>query len=205
MYPEQARHLRVIKGLHGFHVYATEFWTEYLLSSVKFARGDLDNASPLLVLACKLADTLNETSNPTISEEAKSPPNGLNDRTSFLRQHPTLYKHVEAALKGRSLKRLEAELFPEAGGWSNDVHSPLHNFADTYSRSRWNMPTTEEFGSFGRDIGNAYSVSRHCQITTRPTRLSRSHRRGTGAFQESVSYLSVYLPAQVLSSSHIRF
>ncbi|KAK0763604.1 hypothetical protein N5P37_002982 [Trichoderma harzianum] len=115
VYPEQARHLRVIKGLHGFHVYATEFWTEYLLSSVKFARGDLDNASPLLVLACKLADTLNETSNPTISEEAKSPPNGLNDRTSFLRQHPTLYKHVEAALKGRSLKRLEAELFPEAG------------------------------------------------------------------------------------------
>ncbi|KAL6790808.1 hypothetical protein J3E68DRAFT_411388 [Trichoderma sp. SZMC 28012] len=112
VYPEQARYLRVIKGLHGFHVYATEFWTEYLLSSVKFARGDLNNTS-LLVLACKLADTLNETSNPAISEETKSPTNGLNDRTSFLRQHPTLYKHVEAALRGRSLKRLEAELFPE--------------------------------------------------------------------------------------------
>ncbi|KAL7804000.1 hypothetical protein V8C43DRAFT_1900 [Trichoderma afarasin] len=112
VYPEQARYLRVIKGLHGFHVYATEFWTEYLLSSVKFARGDLNNTS-LLALACKLADTLNETSNPAISEETKSPPNGLNDRTSFLQQHPTLYKHVEAALKGRSLKRLEAELFPE--------------------------------------------------------------------------------------------
>ncbi|KAL6835837.1 hypothetical protein J3E69DRAFT_3562 [Trichoderma sp. SZMC 28015] len=113
VYPEQARYLRVIKGLHGFHVYATEFWTEYLLSSVEFPGGDPDNTSPLLVLACKLADTLNETSNRATSEEAKSPPNGLNDRTSFLRQHPTLYKHVEAALKGRSLKRLEAELFPE--------------------------------------------------------------------------------------------
>ncbi|KKP04433.1 NACHT domain-containing protein [Trichoderma harzianum] len=113
VYPKQARYLRVIKGLHGFHVYATEFWTEYLLSGVKFARGDLDKTSPLLILACKLADTLNETSNSAINEEAKSPPNGLNDRTSFLRQHPTLYKHVEAALKGRSLKRLEAELFPE--------------------------------------------------------------------------------------------
>lgn len=112
-HPEQARYLRVIKGLHGFHVYATEFWTEYLLSSVKSPRGDLDNTSPLLVLAYKLADTLNETSNPAISEEAKSPPNGFNDRISFLRQHPTLYKHVEAALKGRSLKRLEAELWPE--------------------------------------------------------------------------------------------
>ncbi|KAF3065606.1 hypothetical protein CFAM422_009661 [Trichoderma lentiforme] len=113
MYPERAKYLRVIKGLHGFHVYATEFWTEYLLSSVKFAGGDPYNTSPLLVLACKLADTLNETSNPAIGEEAKSPPNGLNDRTSFLRQHPILYKHIEAALKGRSLKRLEAELFPE--------------------------------------------------------------------------------------------
>ncbi|KAH0531370.1 hypothetical protein TsFJ059_000210 [Trichoderma semiorbis] len=113
VYPEQARYLRVIKGLHGFHVYATEFWTEYLLSSVKFAREDPYNTSPLLFLACKLADTLNETSNLAISDDAKSPPNGLNDRTSFLRQHPILYKHVEAALKGRSLKRLEAELFPE--------------------------------------------------------------------------------------------
>ncbi|QYS92918.1 NACHT domain-containing protein [Trichoderma simmonsii] len=120
VYPEQARYLRVIKGLHGFHVYATEFWTEYLLSSVKFPRGDPENTSPLLVLACKLADTLSETSSPAISEEAKSPPNGLNDRMSFLRQHPILYEHVEAALKGRSLKRLEAELFPETnldGTW----------------------------------------------------------------------------------------
>ncbi|KAL7955605.1 hypothetical protein V8C34DRAFT_327026 [Trichoderma compactum] len=112
-YPEQTRCLQVIKGLHGFHVYATEFWTEYLLPSANCATGDMGRASPLLVLACKLADTLDEASNATTSEEVKSPPNGLNDRMASLRQHPTLYKHVEAALKGRSLKRLEAELFPE--------------------------------------------------------------------------------------------
>ncbi|KAK4071005.1 uncharacterized protein Triagg1_6372 [Trichoderma aggressivum f. europaeum] len=112
-YSEQTRCLQVIKGLHGFHVYATEFWTEYLLSSAKCTGGDPDKTSPLLVLACRLADALDEASGPTISEGAKSPLNGLNDGMSFMRQHPTLYRHVESALKGRSLKRLETELFPE--------------------------------------------------------------------------------------------
>ncbi|KAL7916576.1 chromatin remodelling complex Rsc7/Swp82 subunit domain-containing protein [Trichoderma velutinum] len=111
-YPEQTRCLRVIKGLHGFHVYATEFWIEYLLSSIKCA-GEAHKNSPLFFLACKLADALDKMSGSTTSQEIKSPPNGLDDRTSLLQQHPILYKHVEAALKGRSLKRLEAELFPE--------------------------------------------------------------------------------------------
>ncbi|KAL7948124.1 chromatin remodelling complex Rsc7/Swp82 subunit domain-containing protein [Trichoderma barbatum] len=112
-YSEHTRYLRVIKGLHGFHVYATEFWTEYILSSARCAGGGLETDSLLFILALQLADTLNKAINPMMNEEIVAQPNESDERILFLRQHPILYKHVEAALKGRSLKRLEAELFPE--------------------------------------------------------------------------------------------
>ncbi|UKZ47926.1 hypothetical protein TrVGV298_002161 [Trichoderma virens] len=126
-YSEQARYLRVIKGLHGFHVYATEFWTEYLLSSAKYANGCLREDSRQFLLAFQLADVLNKATGSILSEEVKSQPNGLDERLSFLRQHPLLYKHVEGALKGRSLKRLEAEL-------------SLESTPDATSRSSKNLP-----------------------------------------------------------------
>lgn len=48
-YPEQAKYQRVAKGLHGLHVYATEYWTECLLSHA--ASGDgLDQSSSLSFL-----------------------------------------------------------------------------------------------------------------------------------------------------------
>ncbi|KAL7928885.1 hypothetical protein V8C35DRAFT_221248 [Trichoderma chlorosporum] len=113
-YSESARCLRIIKGIHGFHVYASEFWTEYLLSSAECGSGNLDTDSPLLILACKMANILDEAMSPVFREKLGHQPDELDERMLFLRQHPTLYKHVEWALKGRSLKRLEAELFPES-------------------------------------------------------------------------------------------
>lgn len=114
-YQERTRYLRVIKGLHGFHVYATEYWTEYLLSHARCASGHVETDSLLFILACRLANKLNETIDPMATEEIKTESNGLDERIALLRQHPILYKHVEGALKGGSLKRLEAELFPEDG------------------------------------------------------------------------------------------
>ena len=108
---EQTKHLRVVKGIHGFHVYATEYWTEYLLCLAQSTNG-LDVTSAPFVLACRLADKLSEGSDSTTAEEVDSE---LDDRLVLLRQHSALYKSVQRALKARSLKRLESELLQTQG------------------------------------------------------------------------------------------
>ena len=113
-YQEQAKYLRVVTGLHGLHVYATAYWTEYLLSHAVSAGGMGTNSS-LLALAYRLANSLEETGNPTTAKEADSESRMLDERLISLRQHAALYKLVEGALKARSLKRLESELLQEPG------------------------------------------------------------------------------------------
>ncbi|VTO91783.1 unnamed protein product [Fusarium graminearum] len=58
-YPEHDKTIRVAKGLHGIHVYATEFWTEYLLNCASSNNTDTaDSSTSLISLACELADEL---------------------------------------------------------------------------------------------------------------------------------------------------
>jgi hypothetical protein len=104
----------VVKGLHGFHVYATEYWTEYLLSHAVSA-GGLDTNSSLFVFAYRLADRLEEAVNPIAAKEVDSESRMLDERLTSLRQHAALHKQVEGALKARSLKQLESELLQEHG------------------------------------------------------------------------------------------
>jgi hypothetical protein len=104
----------VVKGLHGFHVYATEYWTEYLLSHAVSA-GGLDTNSSLFILAYRLADRLEEAVNPTAAKEVDSESRMLDERLTSLRQHAALHKQVKGALKARSLKQLESELLQEHG------------------------------------------------------------------------------------------
>ncbi|RMJ17032.1 hypothetical protein CDV36_003297 [Fusarium kuroshium] len=68
-FPEQEKFLRVGKGLHAFHVYATEYWTEYLLSHAARAEG-LDTASPalLMILARQLAEAAEGSSTESVPE-----------------------------------------------------------------------------------------------------------------------------------------
>ncbi|KAH8738106.1 hypothetical protein BGZ61DRAFT_502084 [Ilyonectria robusta] len=91
-YPEQAKYQRVAKGLHGLHVYATEYWTECLLSHAASVH-ELDKAYGQ-------PGAPNAGSNIRVSDK----------RLELLQQHALLHRHVEGALKGRSLKRLESEL-----------------------------------------------------------------------------------------------
>ncbi|EXF79271.1 NACHT domain-containing protein [Colletotrichum fioriniae PJ7] len=115
MYGEQDRLYRVLKGIHSFHVYATEYWTEYLLSWVEGANST-DANSPLLTLACTLAQRLDET-------DVYSPPGGqrsefeqLDKRMNSLVDYPLVFKHVGNFLRARSLKSLETELLKSREG-----------------------------------------------------------------------------------------
>lgn len=108
-YPEQAKYRRVAKGLHGLHVYATEYWTEYLLSHAAFGDG-LGQTSSLFGLACQLVDELDKAYDQSRVPNAVSNIRISDKRLALLQQHDLLHKHVAGALKGRSLKRLESEL-----------------------------------------------------------------------------------------------
>lgn len=109
-YDKQNRYHRVVKGLHGFHVYATEYWTEYLLSRAKHMDG-LETDSLLFTQACQMAEVLSATASVmTIEPVAEAPSNILDERLELLQTHPILYKHVKAALEARSVKRLEYEI-----------------------------------------------------------------------------------------------
>ncbi|KAK0658014.1 hypothetical protein B0T16DRAFT_319952 [Cercophora newfieldiana] len=57
-YPERDRSLRVLKGFHGLHLYATEFWVEYVLFLAASHHG-LDVESKFFELSIQLARYLN--------------------------------------------------------------------------------------------------------------------------------------------------
>lgn len=98
------------KGLHGFHVYATEYWTEHLLSyAVSADTIDTASSPSLLTLACQLADKL-ELLGPETVDECESDANLMDERLVSLRYYVVLQKHVERALKARSLKNLESRI-----------------------------------------------------------------------------------------------
>jgi hypothetical protein len=106
---EQSKLRRFVKGIHGFHVYATEYWTEYLLASAE-SKGRLDGK--LLEAAIRLVEVLEKQTFP----EGPEPPSLIaavankEKRLEALNGYRALRKHVERSLYARSLKRFESEL-----------------------------------------------------------------------------------------------
>jgi hypothetical protein len=104
----------VLKGLHGFHIYATQYWTEYLVSHAA-SLGSMDKKSDLLALAIDLAQKLDQMLDSPLGENSESDIMISDDSLTMLNQHPLLRKHVIIAHKARSLHRLEAELYGQSG------------------------------------------------------------------------------------------
>lgn len=120
----QHKVLCVAKGLYGFLVYAAEFWTEYLMSyEPSRVLGVEGSPEPFIRLACQLADVL-ENLDPEKSEQST---NGdlVDKRLAKLHKYGVLWKHVERALKARSVKSLEARILQTQGTPRNQV-SAVH-------------------------------------------------------------------------------
>ncbi|KAJ4127046.1 hypothetical protein NW768_008667 [Fusarium equiseti] len=102
--------LLVAKGLYGFLVYATEFWTEYLLCYEPSQESRLESSpEPFLRLAGQLANEL-ERLDPTNLDKSASG-DLVDKRLAKLQKYGVLWKHVECALNARSPKSLEARVF----------------------------------------------------------------------------------------------
>jgi hypothetical protein len=108
-YQEHNKYLRVLKGVHGFHIYATEHWTEYLLSYVA-SEGGFNLDSCFVKLACQLANKLDEIVIRGSPLEVDPELSVSDQRLALLGHQPALCKHIKAALKARSLKLLERGL-----------------------------------------------------------------------------------------------
>ncbi|KAL7964170.1 hypothetical protein HDV63DRAFT_398832 [Trichoderma sp. SZMC 28014] len=108
-YNKHVRYHRIVKGMHGLHVYATEYWTDYLLSSAKEI-GELEENSTFFLLACQMADKLKLIPDLTVVEQKETQSGVQDDRLVYLQQYPILYNQVKASLGARSIKQLEHEL-----------------------------------------------------------------------------------------------
>ncbi|ORX96342.1 hypothetical protein BCR34DRAFT_181469 [Clohesyomyces aquaticus] len=112
-YEQQKRCVRLVKGLHGFHIYSTEYWIDYLLDSTSESAEGLVESSTLVKLACGLALRLAQM-DPSASLGKAIPESTVDGRLKRLQRYPSLCRVVEAAAEARSLKRLEAELLQES-------------------------------------------------------------------------------------------
>lgn len=110
---QQDRVYRMFKGHHGLHVYASEYWTDYLLSVAEAENGS--STSQILTLACKLAQRLDQTAVNTTSRTHSSTDGEVDARLQHLLGYPSLGNHVRNFLRAKSLQTLESRLQQTAG------------------------------------------------------------------------------------------
>jgi len=101
-YNPHNRNLRILRGLHGFHIYAAEHWVEYLLSNSHRDCG-LDESSSLYRSASALAQRLAKPEQ-TVLEPGDLNPDHLDRRLENFRHQRAIYSILLAALKERSTK-----------------------------------------------------------------------------------------------------
>lgn len=116
--PSESVLVSIIKGLHGFHIYSKEYWTEYLLELLPSEMGPGYTTSPLFDLAVELATNLNEPSMKTeaFSQRLQQFPDGGEAPRKFMDgrigtlQSSLLQIVLNKCLKTRSEDQLEAIL-----------------------------------------------------------------------------------------------
>ncbi|CAK7222536.1 hypothetical protein SEUCBS140593_004932 [Sporothrix eucalyptigena] len=125
---EHDRFMRLVEGLHGFHVYATEYWLEYLFSYIATLPNggtDSDDAPSPLSLALQLASHMAErTTRSAHTTDTRLPPKPIQDeRMLFLEPYPLLYHCAVTHIRTRSLDGLEAVLSMSTAPTSMTTHT----------------------------------------------------------------------------------
>jgi hypothetical protein len=91
---------RVLKGLHGFHVYASEYWVGYILSVLASHDGlsQPERLSSFIHDLSKILDNLGESCNALDNKDNSTPSEKSLD---LLKVHKGLYANALAALAAR--------------------------------------------------------------------------------------------------------
>lgn len=96
----------VIRGLLGFHMYATEFWLDYLLEYLKFGYGLLLREQ-FFTLSCHIADNFESMESGMGFAENIPPDPRLH---VIYHSHPSLYRMARVVLSEQSKVLLETVL-----------------------------------------------------------------------------------------------
>ncbi|KAF2108637.1 hypothetical protein BDV96DRAFT_616200 [Lophiotrema nucula] len=129
----EARSTRLIKGIHGLHVYATEHWMEYLLADATDPSG-FDPSSPLLGVATQFAHRLYAN---IIAGRTGEPSKGnlLNDERLLPFKHDVmLYQALHDAVHARSRKGFESEMLKRRSSSQRSNSEECDVFLDPVSR-----------------------------------------------------------------------
>lgn len=106
----------LVRGVYGLQIYATVYWTEYLLSIVDW-NGGLDRRSTLYNLLCQLSEGVDTAFEDGFQEPYSDDPCD-DKRLDKLKEHQGIYRNVRKAILARSLKQLEQRLRIESCGSS---------------------------------------------------------------------------------------
>ena len=100
-FPEYQSRLRIVKGYHGLHLYANEFWTAHLLEYVK-SKGGLDIAisEPLLGQLRSLGVFRKDFQSTEFQEESRAmgPSRSIDTHVAILNTLPDARGLVQAIL-----------------------------------------------------------------------------------------------------------
>ncbi|KAK4113156.1 hypothetical protein N656DRAFT_778690, partial [Canariomyces notabilis] len=98
---------RIIRGLHAFHIYSTQFWVEYLLSIASTNDG-IDTGSPFFLQSHQLAEELLSQQQDSSTSLRKSIASLASDsRLVHLEPYPNLYTVVATILMEKRQNYLE--------------------------------------------------------------------------------------------------
>ncbi|PVH94735.1 hypothetical protein DM02DRAFT_181103 [Periconia macrospinosa] len=125
-YGEPKRFLRLVKGVHGLHVYSTEHWSDYVLANAPATDGLPSWPVSLLDAACRLATELSRVTGPNVASIHL-----LDERLKRLDSHSNLQLHVAKSLFARSQKSLEARILLSSE--NNDNRTARDDFNDGIS------------------------------------------------------------------------
>ncbi|GAM33896.1 hypothetical protein TCE0_013f01126 [Talaromyces pinophilus] len=103
-YSHQDRMMRVLKGLHGFHVYANQYWIYYVLDI--FSANSQQQVCDLTMTLQNLSNMLGSSGEPSQSSKKTDEMAVGDNRLDLLKEYPGLYKNAKIALQARSQKML---------------------------------------------------------------------------------------------------
>lgn len=104
-YPEQARSLRVLRGFHGMHVYALEYWIDHLLY-IAASKNGLDISTKFFIRSHELSIALNSLHS---TEDQELDRKVLDDRFIHIENHPELWNAAGIIASQRAGKTIKVD------------------------------------------------------------------------------------------------
>lgn len=105
----------LVRGVYGLQLYATEYWTDYLLFMLG-QNGGLDGDSTLHNLLCQLSAGIDAAFQNDREEDYHDAPS-QDKRLDHLKERQSIYNNVRNAIWARSLQQLEQCLRSESCEW----------------------------------------------------------------------------------------